>query len=118
MFDKKCIISATVNGELLDRDPLEIAIECGAEDLVDNDDDQDANTLQFVCDIANIKDVMRTAESLGLTNVSTRIDYVPNNTIGLDQMEYNKALGVVEELSNHDSVLEIYDNFYLSDDNV
>lgn len=117
MFDKKCILFATRSGELLNMDPLEIAIECGAEDLIETGDDQDADTLQFVCEIANIKDVTQAAESLGLTILSSKINYVPNTTISLNQKEYDKALGVIEDLSNHDSVLEIYDNFYLSSDN-
>ena len=116
MFDKKSIISASASGELLNRDPLEIAIECGAEDLVEVDDDQD--TLQLVCEVANVKDVMQAAESLGLTILSSRKSYVPNTTTGLNQMEYDTALGVIEDLSNHDSVTEIYDNFYLNSDNV
>ena len=116
MFDKKAIISATGSGELLNRDPLEIAIECGAEDLMETDD-QDADSLQFICEIANIKDVMQAAESLGLTILSSRISYVPNTTIGLNQFEYDKALGVIEDLNNHDNVLEIYDNFYFNNDN-
>lgn len=117
MFDKKSIISATASGDLLNRDPLEIAIECGAEDLLETDDDQDTDTLQFVCEVANIKDVIQAAESLGLTILSSRINYVPNTTIGLNEMEYDKAVGVVEDLSNHENVLEIYDNFYLNNDN-
>lgn len=116
MFDKKGIISATASGELLNRDPLEIAIECGAEDLLGNDDDQDADTLQFVCEVADIKDVTQAAESLGLTIMSSRINYVPNTTIGLNEMEYDKAIGTVEDLSNHENVLEIYDNFYLDNE--
>ena len=115
MFDKKSIISATATGELLNRDPLEIAIECGAEDLVEPDDDPDS--LQFICDVANVKDVLQAAESLGLTILSSRISYVPNTTIGLNQIEYDKALGVIEDLSNHESVLEIFDNFYFNNDN-
>ena len=116
MFDKKSIISATPSCELLNRDPLEIAIECGAEDLIEADD-QDTDNLQFVCEVANTKDVMQAAESIGLTILSSRINYMPNTTIGLNQMEYDKALGVIEDLSNHDSVLEIYDNFYFNNDN-
>ena len=116
MFDKKSIISASASGELLNRDPLEIAIECGAEDLVETDDDQNANSLQFICDVANVKDVIEAAESLGLTILSSRISYVPNTTIGLNQMEYDKALGLIEDLSNHESVLEIFDNFYFNND--
>ena len=117
MFDKKGIVSAIANGELLNRDPLEIAIECGAEDLLENDDDQDVDTLQFVCEVANIKDVTQAVESLGLTVLSSRINYVPNNTIGLNEMEYDKAIGTVGDLSNHENVLEIYHNFYLSNEN-
>ena len=116
MFDKKSIISASASGELLNRDPLEIAIECGADDLVETDD-QDADTVQFVCEVANVKDVMQAAESLGLTILSSKISYVPNTTVGLNEVEYDKAIGVIEDLSNHDSILEIYDNFYLNNDN-
>ena len=97
---------------------MEIAIECGAEDLVEtNNDNQDADTLQFLCEMANIKIVTQAAESLGLTILSSKVNYVPNITISLNQKEYDKALDVIEDLSNHESVLEIYDNFYLSSDN-
>jgi len=118
IFDKKCILFVTRSGKLLNKDPLEIAIECGAEDLVEtNNDNQDADTLQFLCEMANIKIVTQAAESLGLTILSSKVNYVPNITISLNQKEYDKALDVIEDLSNHESVLEIYDNFYLSSDN-
>ena len=113
MFDKKCVISATRSGDLLTRDPLEIAIECGAEDLAEQDEDQGENTLQLLCEIKDQKAVTEAAESLGLCISSTSTNYIPNVPVGLNQEDYDKAVSVVEDLSNHEMVLEIYDNFYL-----
>jgi len=113
MFDKRCVISATRSGDLLSRDPLEIAIECGAEDLAETDEDQEESTLQLLCEVKNQRAVTEAAESLGLSISSTSTSYIPNNPVGLSQEDYDKAVSVVEDLSNHETVLEVYDNFYL-----
>ena len=55
----------------------------------------------------------KAAESLGLSISSTSTNYIPNTPVGLNQEDYDKAVSVVEDLSNHETVLEIYDNFNL-----
>ncbi|XP_066521629.1 translational activator of cytochrome c oxidase 1 [Hoplias malabaricus] len=108
-FDRKGIVVASRDGISSER-ALELAIESGAEDVLETEDEEAKLILQFVCDMSSTKAVRTELEALGVHTHSTGIEYISNShtPLGQDQLEASTVL--LEALSDYPDVVRVWDN--------
>ena len=115
-------------------DPLDLAIEVGAEDVTaDNPDSETPSTLepesdkvdgpdacptnedcyQFQCQTQDLKAVSDAMKDHSFTICSASLEYIPKTHVELNERKYERALKIVSALSEQEGVMEVYDNFVL-----
>ena len=135
-FDHKGIVRVPCHElQSSSTDPLDLAIEVGAEDVTMDSDDpepedqaasqssqdgegstegQSSNAcFQFKCEPKEIKSVSDAIKERSFTISSASFEYIPKSQVALERVKYNRAVRLLELLSDQDGVIEIYDNFVL-----
>lgn len=113
-FDKKGVI--VVGEEDREKKPvnleraLELAIEAGAEDVKEIEDEEEKNIFKFICDASSLHQVRKKLDSLGLCSVSCTLEFIPNTKVQLADPDLEQAAHLIHALSNHDDVIHVYDN--------
>ncbi|XP_053423872.1 translational activator of cytochrome c oxidase 1 [Nycticebus coucang] len=113
-FDKKGVIvvgaedkeKKTVNLERA----LELAIEAGAEDVKETEDEEEKNIFKFICDVSSLHQVRKKLDSLGLCSVSCTLEFIPNSKVQLADPDLEQVAHLIQLLSNHEDVIHVYDN--------
>ncbi len=103
----------TISGEKApDEDALmDIAIECGAEDVRREDDVW--SILTAPTDFIAVKDAIA---QRGLDPDSAELTMLPSNTIRVEGREAERVLRLIEALEDHDDVQKVYANFDIPDE--
>ena len=114
MFEHKGVIQIP-KLELQDgSDPLELAIEVGAEDVISKDGEMAMEEcLQLICEPNELKSVSDAVRRKGLTVTMETWEYIPTSYVPLVKESFEKALKVVDILNEHNDVMEVYSNFTL-----
>ncbi|KAJ7314043.1 hypothetical protein JRQ81_005947 [Phrynocephalus forsythii] len=89
---------------------LELAIEAGAEDVQDEEDENEKMTLKFICAMPNLHQVREKLKSLGLCLVSSDLEYIPTTTVELSDEEMERAAQLIHALQSNADVVQVYDN--------
>ncbi|KAM4623165.1 translational activator of cytochrome c oxidase 1 [Discoglossus pictus] len=113
-FDKKGVVtvqSCDQKGTSVQPDQaLEMAIEAGAEDVQEVQDDEETPVYKFICEIPSLRDVRSRLTSLGLVPVSSGAEYLPITTVSLSDNDMELASQLLEVISSHPEVIRVYDN--------
>ena len=108
MFDKKGYI--VVDKKTKPEDELfEIAIEAGAEDLRDDEDNWEIITAP-----ENFESVLSAVKSKGIQPPVAEIEMVPQSYVKLEGQEAQQTLRLIEALEDHDDVQKVSANFDIS----
>jgi len=111
MFDKKGVIvvdKETVSEEEL----LELALEAGAEDVVEED-----STFQVITAPEDFNEVMQNLEKADIQYVEASVSMVPKNTVEVTEEKTARSLlRLLENLEDHDDVQKVHANFDISDE--
>ncbi|KAK7134408.1 hypothetical protein R3I93_017731 [Phoxinus phoxinus] len=113
-FDRKGIVAASRDG-ISSEKALELAIEAGAEDVQETEDEEEKPILQFVCDITSMKAVRNALESLGIHTLSAGLEYVPHTTSLLTPTQLETAFTLVEAVNDYPDVIRVWDNIDTQD---
>ncbi|KAG8505045.1 Translational activator of cytochrome c oxidase 1 [Galemys pyrenaicus] len=89
---------------------LELAIEAGAEDVKETEDEEENNFFKFICDVSSLHQVRKKLDSLGLRSVSSTLEFIPNTKVQLADTDLEQASHLIQALSNHEDVIQVYDN--------
>ncbi|XP_041819040.1 translational activator of cytochrome c oxidase 1 [Chelmon rostratus] len=89
---------------------LELAIEAGAEDVVETEDEEEQPLLQFFCDTTEVRKVRASLEELGLQITSAELEFVPRTRLSLNQDQLDAASSLIETLSDCPDVVRVWDN--------
>nr|XP_035156302.1 translational activator of cytochrome c oxidase 1 isoform X2 [Callithrix jacchus] len=113
-FDKKGVIVIGVEDREkkavnLER-ALELAIEAGAEDVQETEDEEETNIFKFICDASSLHQVRKKLDSLGLCSVSCALEFIPNSKVQLAEPDLEQAAHLIQVLGNHEDVIHVYDN--------
>ncbi|XP_077979123.1 translational activator of cytochrome c oxidase 1-like [Glandiceps talaboti] len=113
-FSKKGVIKVPAvredNSNIALDDALEIAIESGAEDVQEVEDDDEEPLLMFLCDPKDVRQVRNDLISKELHPVSVNLEYVLENPVTLKDSQLQNAAEVISQLSDHADVVRVYDN--------
>ncbi len=109
MFDKKGLISYDKS---VDFDALfEAALEVGAEDVVEDDDQIEVTT-----EPSAFIEVREALEAKGFKHQNAEITMVPQTQIVLEGKQAESMLKMMDKLEDCDDVQNVYANFDISDD--
>jgi YebC/PmpR family DNA-binding regulatory protein len=90
---------------------MEVAMEAGAEDLVDDGERWSVTTAP-----GDLMAVRHALEDAGLEPVSSDLEMVPTTTVEVeDESEAKRVLHLMEALEDHDDVQNVYSNFDIPD---
>ncbi|XP_034415127.1 translational activator of cytochrome c oxidase 1 [Cyclopterus lumpus] len=89
---------------------LELAIEAGAEDVQETEDEEERPLLQFICDMAEVRKVRASLEELGMPIASAGLEFVPRALSSLDQDQLDAASTLIEALNDCPEVVRVWDN--------
>lgn len=93
-------------------DLMEVAVDAGAEDLVDEGD-----TWRVTCAPSDLPAVRAALEAAGIAFDSADVTMLPTSTVPLETAEQAKAvLKLVDLLDDHDDVQDVYANFDVPDE--
>ncbi|MCD6385796.1 YebC/PmpR family DNA-binding transcriptional regulator [Candidatus Sumerlaeota bacterium] len=109
MFTRKGVI--LVSAEQVDEDKLmEIALEAGADDLINNGD-----SFTIYTEPAQLESVRAALEEKGISIESAEISFVPNTTVKVEGKDAESLLKLLNALEEHDEVQSVAANFEMSD---
>lgn len=111
MFDKKGVI--TVDKETISEEKLlEMALEFGAEDVVEED-----STFQIITSPEDFNEVTESLEKAGVQHLEASISMVPKNTVDVAEEKTARSLmKLLENLEDHDDVQKVHANFDIPDE--
>lgn len=110
MFQRKGLF--TVNKENATEDQLmEIALEAGAEDIVDQGD-----FFEVTCPPTEFLPVGAALEKAGIVTEESEMKLIPENTVSVDLDDARKIMSILERLEDHDDVQNAYSNFDMSEE--
>ncbi|PIU58124.1 MAG: YebC/PmpR family DNA-binding transcriptional regulator [Deltaproteobacteria bacterium CG07_land_8_20_14_0_80_38_7] len=105
MFKKQGVL--TFNKGNLDEEALmNIALEAGAEDIIDEDD-----LLSVITDPITFEKIRETCIANNLKPDEASIQMVPQSTVKLDRNAAEKMLKLMDALEDHDDSQNVYANF-------
>ncbi len=111
MFDKKGVIwvdKATIAEDKL----LELALEAGAEDVVEEDD-----AFKVITEPGDLTAVNEALEKAGVAMTAAAVDMIPQNTIEInDEKVARRLISMMEMLEDNDDVQNVYANFDIPDE--
>ncbi len=90
---------------------MDIALEAGAEDIVDSGEMWEITCAQT--DFAAVRDAL---EGAGLTLESSELTMIPQNTVKIEGKDAENMLNLMEMLEDNDDVQNVYANFDITDD--
>uniref|UniRef100_A0A8C1A6E5 Translational activator of cytochrome c oxidase 1 n=1 Tax=Cyprinus carpio carpio TaxID=630221 RepID=A0A8C1A6E5_CYPCA len=110
-FDRKGVVTASRDGVSSEK-ALELAIEAGAEDVQEMEDEEERPILQFICDIASMKAVRSALEALGVHTLSAGLEFVSHTPSLLTQTQLETASTLLDALSDCPDVVRVWDNIH------
>ncbi|KAK2866109.1 hypothetical protein Q7C36_002165 [Tachysurus vachellii] len=108
-FDRKGVIVAT-RDQVSTEKALDLAIESGAEDVHEAEDEEEKPILQFICDMNSTKAVRTALETLGVHTLSVGMEYISNTPAPLTQDQLDSSANLIEALSEYPEVVRVWDN--------
>ncbi len=109
IFEKRGVI--LVDGERYDEDDLMVAIDAGAEDVVD-----DGGTFRVLTAPGELTSVRAALDGAGVEVVSSDIAMDPKNSVEVGEGDARTLLNLIEALDEHDDVDAVHANFDMSED--
>jgi len=103
MFEKKGII--TIQRGSLDDELMEVAMENGAEDIVEYDE-----ALIFECSPTDFNSLLGEIDKLDVEILESNIDLIASNEIELGEDDALKIESLVEKLEDDDDVQSVFTN--------
>lgn len=91
---------------------FEIAVELGADDILDEDGEY-----KVITSVENFQKVVESLEKEGFKSKNAELTRLPQNTIEIaDEKIASQLLKLLERIEEHDDVQNVYSNFDISDD--
>lgn len=109
IFERKGLIRVPVD-QYPEEDLLEIALECGAEDMQVADDFYEIYT-----SFEDFHKVRNAFEEKSIAMESAELTMIPQNTIKVEGKTAEQMLKLLEALDDHDDVQNVYANFEMED---
>ncbi len=110
IFDKKGII-VVEDSKVTEDELIEVTIEQGAEDIIN-----DGGVFEIVTLQEEFENVKKALKSANIDFSSSNLTMVPNNFKRLEGEEAGQVLKLMDALEEHDDVQNVYSNFDIDDE--
>ncbi len=111
MFDKKGLIQVD-KSSTTEEDLLDLALEAGAEDVVEEE-----NEFQVITTPDSFDEVREALENAEVKILEASVSMIPKNTVEVTEEKPAKALlKLLESLEDHDDVQNVHSNFDIDDE--
>lgn len=110
LFTKKAQFifeKSAVDGDVL----MEVALEAGAEDVVDNDE-----SWEVVAEPSLYEDLKQVFDAKDLAYLEGDVTRIPSTTIKLDEKAAGQMIRLIEKLEDNEDVQNVYSNFDIDAD--
>ncbi|UTI62703.1 YebC/PmpR family DNA-binding transcriptional regulator [Paraconexibacter antarcticus] len=108
LFDKKGVV--VVESEHASEDDLMVAIDAGAEDIVDNGDH-----FEVIAEPSDFQAVRKAIDEAGITIASSEVLWRPQVRTEVDEETAGKLFRLLEKLDENDDVGEVHGNYEVDD---
>ena len=108
-FVHKGVISVEKKNLSSNEDILDIAISCGAEDVLEEADDEE-DLVYFYCNVNDLSQVTSKLQDHFKTDLTSTAEYLPQNDIQLSEDMLDKVTNLIAKLEDHNDVLRVYTN--------
>ncbi len=109
LFNKRGVI--VVDGSRHGEDDLLVAIEAGAQDIVD-----DGDLFEILTDPSDLVAVRAALEGAGIELESAEVTQQPTMRVEVDEEVAGKLLRLIDALEEHDDIGAVHANFEVSDE--
>lgn len=110
LFKQQGILYVTPDPERPNLDLEEIAIECEAEDVTKETNDEGQEVIKFICDPARLSEVKTMLEGRGLTVENFYEQYEPLAPVTPSEGEQKEIDSIMEKLENMEGYVEMHTN--------
>lgn len=110
LFKQQGILYVTPDPERPNLDLEEIAIECEAEDVTKETNDEGQEVIKFICDPARLSEVKTMLEGRGLTVENFYDQYEPLAPVTPSEAEQKEIDSIMEKLENMEGYVEMHTN--------
>jgi YebC/PmpR family DNA-binding regulatory protein len=94
--------------EISEDNILELAIDAGADDCISH-----SNYHEIHCSISEIYNVKKNLEKIIANFISTEIEWIPLNSVNIQDEKKNKVTGFLDSLEDDDDVQNVFSNVNL-----
>ncbi|XP_068614009.1 translational activator of cytochrome c oxidase 1-like [Brachionichthys hirsutus] len=108
-FSQRGVVAVPARNVSMER-ALELAIEVGAEDVKETEDEEGRPVLQFISDMRNTRKVGASLEDLGMQITSSGLELFPQTLISLNQAHLDAASALIEALNDSPDTVRVWDN--------
>lgn len=105
MFSRKGIVLLEKEDGMEEDEIMELALESGAEDMINNEDSFEIQT-----DPSNYTDVHNAVVEAGYTPVESDIEYVPSMEATPDEKDIPKLRKLIDTLEDNDDIQKVHTN--------
>ncbi len=105
MFSRKGVIVIEKTENLSEETLFEMALECEADDVVD-----DGDVFEVFTSPENFQAVQDALKEKGLSFLSANIEFVPNSYIDLDEKQLISFEKMIEMLEGNDDIQDVFHN--------
>ena len=92
------------------------AMEYGAEDILEELDDNDCPVFQVVCEVSGLEELREGLEGDGFTLKEYGLSWIPSAEVEVSGTDAQKLLALLDVLEENDDVQNLYANYSISDD--
>jgi YebC/PmpR family DNA-binding regulatory protein len=110
MFEQKGLISFK-KGEVDENKLYELALEAGAEDIREEDEEIEVTT-----ELSSFEDVKAAFDEAGFSYTLAEVTMIPKSTVKLDGKYAQQMISLMEALEDNDDVNNVYANFDIPDE--
>jgi len=112
LFERTGVITILLPQNKTKEDIELAAIDCGAKDIITSNP-----LIHIYTQPGNVETLKNHLLNQGVNVKETGIDFIPSDTLQLDETSKNRLLELFSALDNHDDVQEIYSNVKIEDEN-
>ncbi len=105
-----------VGKDTTDEDTLMLsAMEYGADDILDDVDDNDVEVFQVVCEVPDLEGLREGLEADGFVVREYGLAWIPTTTVPVSGSDADKLMALLEALDENDDVQNVWANYDISD---
>lgn len=109
MFNRMGVFRLSPQG--IDQDELELdMIDFGLEEMGESESDEGEPVLVLRCAWKDFGDLQKGLEQKGIETVSTGAEYIPTNTVELEEAQATEVLALIDALEEDDDVQDVFHN--------